>query len=344
MSGVALGDIIEFAPYDTPKCVDKPGVCSMPRKMTVHVLENVYGFRPALNFDENTRVEFSIHPKKRGLHKENTIIWETEEVESITTTANIIWPNIFSQMIGDKVFGLLIAAAIGLPVPKGTIIARSIAPFTFGHATEKWDTWMRTCPKTRTPGKYPTILGWEDPFEFMNAHNHKAPSSENYKNIAALLVQEAVYPEYSGSLISGEKGHPIIEGVHGRGDGFMIGQAKPEKLPSEVIEAVAKQHKKAYDILGPIEMEWVYDGLTVWIVQLHRQKDEIKLEGNIIYPGLPTSFQIFHTERGLKSLRELISEIKGKSKGILLMGDVGITSHFGDLLRNAKIPSKIERP
>ena len=90
-------------------------------------------------------------------------------------------------------------------------------------------------------------------------------------------------------------------------------------------------------------MEWVYDGLIVWIVQLHRQKDEITSEGNIIYPGSPASFHIFHTERGLESLRELISEVKGTSKGILLMGDVGITSHFGDLLRNAKIPSKIER-
>jgi hypothetical protein len=202
---------------------------------------------------------------------------------------------------------------------------------------------MRTCPKTRTPGKYPTISGWEDPFEFMNLNNHEAASSINYKNVSALLVQDSVYPAYSGSLISGGKGHPLIEGVHGRGDGFMIGQAKPEKLPPEVIDAVTKQHKKAYDILGPIEMEWVYDGLTVWIVQLHRQKDEVALEGNIIYPGTPASFHPFHTEQGLESLRELIAEVKGSSKGILLIGDVGITSHFGDLLRNAKIPSKIER-
>jgi len=343
VSGVALGDIIEFAPYDTPKCVDKSGICSMPRKMAIHVLENVYGFRPTLNFDERIRVEFSIHPKKRGFHKEHTIIWETEEIGTITTTAHNIWPNIFSQMIGDKVFGLLIAEAIGLPVPQGTVISRSVAPFTFGHATEKWDTWMRTCPKTRTPGKYPTISGWQDPFEFMDLNNHEAPSSKNFKNVSALLVQDSVYPEYSGSLISGKKGNPLIEGVHGRGDGFMIGQAKPEKLPPEVIYAVKKQHKKAYDILGPIEMEWVYDGLTVWIVQLHRQKDEVILKGNIIYPGKLTSFHTFHTAQGLESLRKLIAKVQGSSKGILLMGDVGITSHFGDLLRNAKIPSRIER-
>jgi len=339
VSGVALGDIVEFAPYDTPRCVDKPGVCSVPRKMAIHILEDVYGFRPALNFDENTRVEFSIHPKKLGFHKEHTIIWEAEAIDPITTGASIAWPNLFSQMIGDKVFGLLIAEAMGLPVPRGTVISRAVAPFMFGHATEKWDTWLRSCPKTRTPGKYPTIAGWEDPFKFMNPSNLKDHDS----SISALLVQDSVYPEYSGSLISGKNGRPLIEGVHGRGDGFMIGRAKPIKLPPEVIDAVKTQHKKAYDILGPIEMEWVYDGLTVWIVQLHKQKDVIIVKGNIIYPGSPKSFHTFDTAQGLESLRELISKIQGTSKGILLKGDVGITSHFGDILRNAKIPSRIER-
>jgi len=29
---------------------------------------------------------------------------------------------------------------------------------------------------------------------------------------------------------------------------------------------------------------------------------------------------------------------------VVLVGNVGITSHFGDLLRGARIPSRIERP
>jgi len=342
VSGVFFANIIEFAPFDTPKCVDKAGVCSLPRTMAMHVLESVYGFRPALNYNASTRIEFSIHPKKRGLHKDHTIIWEKEEVGTIPTTASIIWPNGFSQMIGDKVFGLLITDAVGLPVPQGTVIPRSIAPFSLGRATEKWNTWIRTCPRTRAPGKYPTISGWEDPFEFMKANNHDS-DSDDYKNIASLLIQDGVYAEYSGSLISRVGKDPLIEGVRGRGDDFMVGNAKPEKLPKEVIDAVKKQHEKAYSTLGPIEMEWVYDGLVLWILQLHLLKEEITIEKDIIYPGKSESFQIFHTNHGLESLRALISEIKGTSHGIILRGDVGITSHFGDLLRSAKIPSRIER-
>lgn len=343
VSGVALGNIMEFAPYETPKCVDDPDVCSLPRTMALQILENVYGFRPALNFDQRTRVEFSIHPRKRGLHKEHTIIWEVEEIDRVDTNAYTIWPNKFSQMIGDKVFGLLVADAIGLLVPKATVICRSIAPFSFGHATEKWDTWIRTCPKVRSPGKFPTIYGWDDPFVFMSSNDGQVSAHGNPKDLASLLAQEAVYPEYSGSLISGKDGKPLIEGTRGRGDYFMVGRAKPEKLPIEVIGAVEKQHKKAYNYLGPVEMEWVYDGLTVWTVQLHKQKGQIPLDKNIIYPGHANTFIKFRTSLGLDALRMLVSKIKGTTRGIILFGDVGITSHFGDLLRNAKIPSKIER-
>jgi len=342
VSGVSFANIIEFAPFDTPKCVDKAGVCSLPRSMAMNMLESVYGFRPALHYDASTRIEFSIHPKKRGLHKDHTIIWEKEEVGTIPTAASIIWPNRFSQMIGDKVFGLLVADALGLPVPQGTVIPRSIAPFSLGLSTEKWNTWIRTCPRIRAPGKYPTISGWTDPFEFMKVNNHDS-ASDDYKNIASLLIQDGVYAEYSGSLISSMGKHPLIEGVKGRGDGFMVGNAKPEKLPKEVVDAVKKQHGKVYGALGPIEMEWVYDGLSVWIVQLHRLKEKIAVTKNIIYPGTPESFQTFDTNEGLESLRTLISEIEGTSHGITLRGDVGITSHFGDLLRSAKIPSRIER-
>ncbi|OPY07724.1 MAG: hypothetical protein A4E66_01993 [Syntrophus sp. PtaB.Bin001] len=342
VSGVSFANIVEFAPFDTPKCVDKPEVCSLPRAMALPILERVYGFLPALNYDASIRIEFSIHPQKRGLHKDHTIIWEKEKVGTIPTSASIIWPNRFSQMIGDKVFGLLIADAIGLPVPHGIVISRSIAPFSLGRETEKWNTWMRTCPKTRVPGKYPTIAGWKDPFEFMAAKNHKS-HSDDYINIASLLIQDGVYAEYSGSLISRMEKLPLIEGVHGRGDNFMVGNAKPEELPKEVMDAVIKQHEIAYSSLGPVEMEWVYDGLAVWIVQLHRLKEEIAMGKETVYPGTPESFQIFDTNHGLESLRALISEIKGTSYGIILRGDVGITSHFGDLLRSAKIPSRIER-
>lgn len=46
VSGVVLGDIIEFCPDDTPKCVDKEGVCSLPRELGMKILKTVYGFSP----------------------------------------------------------------------------------------------------------------------------------------------------------------------------------------------------------------------------------------------------------------------------------------------------------
>ena len=338
VSGVLLGNVMEVAPYDTPQCVDLPGVCSLPKNIALTILENVYGFRPNLNFDPETRVEFSIHPRKRGLHREHTIIWEKEKIEHIANETDITWPNRFSQMIGDKVFGLLIADAIGLPVPQATVISRAIAPFKFGRITEKWDMWIRTCPKIRVPGKFPTICGWGDPFEFMNFANTEISN----KDIASLLAQDGVYPEYSGSLISGNNGEPLIEGIKGRGDKFMIGQAKPEKLPDEVIDAVSKQYKNAYRNLGPIEMEWVYDGLVVWVLQLHKSNKNIGGKGNVIYPGTPKSFYEFDVEKGLEELRALIGKLEGSDRGIILKGNVGVTSHFGDLLRSARIPSRVE--
>ncbi len=83
----------------------------------------------------------------------------------------------------------------------------------------------------------------------------------------------------------------------------------------------------------------VADSSQVWIVQLHC--GATKSSGSIIYPGNPPKYHEFNVEQGLEALRELISNVNNQSEGILLVGDVGITSHFGDVLRRAEIPSKI---
>jgi hypothetical protein len=61
------------------------------------------------------RVEFSIHPLKRGVRRDHTIIWEMEKAEPIHLAGDVDWPNRFSQLIGDKAFGLLVANGLGLP-------------------------------------------------------------------------------------------------------------------------------------------------------------------------------------------------------------------------------------
>src|SRR5713226_9659069 len=63
VSGVALGSIVEFAPGDTPRCVEKAGTQSLRRDLALDLLERVYGFAPDLSrYGLTKRVEFSIHP------------------------------------------------------------------------------------------------------------------------------------------------------------------------------------------------------------------------------------------------------------------------------------------
>jgi len=50
----------------------------------------------------------------------------------------------------------------------------------------------------------------------------------------------------------------------------------------------------------------------------------------------------FDVTQGLEALREVVEQVASKGNGIKLIGDVGITSHFGDVLRKAKVPSVIE--
>jgi hypothetical protein len=81
VSGVALGDVIEFAPGDTPRAVEKPGTAALPRKAALELLSTVYGFTPDVaRYGPKARVEFSIHPLRRGFRQDHTVIWELETV------------------------------------------------------------------------------------------------------------------------------------------------------------------------------------------------------------------------------------------------------------------------
>jgi hypothetical protein len=66
---------------------------------------------------------------------------------------------------------------------------------------------------------------------------------------------------------------------------------------------------------------------------------ETEGDPNIIVPGVASEFIDFKVKDGLESLRELISHLSRTGKGIRLVGNVGVTSHFGDVLRKSGIPS-----
>ncbi len=339
VSGVVYGGIMEFAPDDTPRCVEKPGIFSAPFNFGIRLLEKVYGFRPSIKYPQNFRVEFSIHPIRRGFHKDHTIIWEIEQLSSIRLETEVIWPNNFSTLIGDKAFGLLVADLLGFPIPLTTVISRRISPFKLGRPTGTQEFWIRSCPKEPVPGHYSTHHGWRDPFKLLEKEDPKG------KEISSILSQEGVNPVYSGAAKTNLNGDPYIEGVKGTGDDYMLGLASPEELPNKVKIAVKHVLEKLHNYIKQVEIEWVYDGKKAWVIQLKKRKknklDDATLSAYAIFPGNADFYYRFDVSKGLSELRKLISKVKGTGKGIIIQGDIGIMSHFGDLLRIGEIPSKI---
>lgn len=336
VSGVAYGDVIEFAPGDTPRCVEKPGTAGMSRRLAMALFQIVYGIRVALPQRQDLRVEFSLHPLRRGYRHDHTIIWETEAPGPAPEASSVAWPNRFSRWIGDKAFGLLIAHLIGLRVPRTQVIGRRVAPFTFGMDTGLAEPWLRTSPTQQVPGKFTTRRGWLDPFRLMQEEDPEG------QMIASVLAQQGIDARFSGALVAQVDRDPLLEGVAGHGDDFMVGRRGPEALPDQVRRAVLEVYGRATEQLGPVRFEWVHDGDTVWVVQLH--KGATASVGRIIFPGESAHDHSFDVGQGIDALRQLIERVKGTGDGIVLVGHVGVTSHFGDLLRHARIPSRLENP
>jgi len=62
----------------------------------------------------------------------------------------------------------------------------------------------------------------------------------------------------------------------------------------------------------------------------------------MISPGEPEAGWIdFHPDAGLDELNELIQHAAATGQGIRVIGQVGLTSHVGDLLRKSHIPAQL---
>jgi hypothetical protein len=335
VSGVLYGGVIEFAPDDTPRCVERPGTASLPRELGAKLLRLVYGFDPALDEPPDVRVEFSIHPLRRGARDEHTLIWEEEHTPPTTLEPLFVWPNRFSRLLGDKTFGLLLAETLGMRVPRTVVTNRRIAPFSFGTETGTAETWLRTAPTEPEPGRFTTVRGWQDPFSLMSLEDPTGAT------IPSVLAQEGVRAEFSGAAATRGRGSSVlVEGVRGSGDRFMLGEAPPEPLPASVTAGIRSQLRRAIAILGDVRIEWVHDGTESWIVQLHR--GEIPSIGNVLYPGDAETWHEFDVSNGLEELRILANTAAKTGAGIVVVGQIGVTSHFGDVVRRARVPSRIE--
>jgi hypothetical protein len=332
VSGVLMGNILEFAPDDTPRCVEKPGTASLPRGLGRELLATVYGLAIDLPVPFASRLEFSLHPRPRGWRVNNIITWEFAPQEGIDAQPQIIWPNKFSRLIGDKTFGLLIAHHLGLPVPLTTVLNRRVAPFNFGRSTGWGEYWIRTAPPEQIPGLFATHRGWADPFALLQTQDPEGT------DIASVLAQAGVYPAYSGALIVGTDEQPIIEGRAGTGESLMRGETVPESLPIGILEDVRDLYARAEAALGPVRFEWVHNGELAWIVQLHRGATEST--DLRITQGEAQSWVQFDVAKGLETLREFLIQLPPNT-GIILKGRVGLTSHVADVIRKAKVPAKI---
>lgn len=333
VSGVIQGGVAEFAPDDTPRCVEKEGTASMPSDLAKSIIRMVFGFEPETVAADRGRLEFSIHPKPRGWRRSHTLMWEYEGTESAPAQPAMKWPNRFSQHIGDKTFGLLVAHAIGLPVPRTTCFSRRVAPFTFGQDTASREVWTRTCPREQEPGRYTTVKGWADPFKLLAIEDPQGTQ------IPAILCQAAVPATHSGAAITDATGKLVIEGTAGEGDHFMLGRKMPERIPTSVMADVGALYDLAKASLGPVRFEWVHDGSRAWIVQLH--KGATDSAASTIVPGDARRWEVFQVSRGLEALRGFLDELPG-DVGVSIEGEIGLTSHFADLLRKARRPARIE--
>lgn len=332
VSGVVQGGVMEFSPDDTPRCVEKGGLTSLPIAWGLSILETVYGFPPDLGATEGVRLEFSVHPKPRGWRKTHTLLWEHEEVGAAIHRPTLAWPNNFSRLIGDKAFGLLVADKVGLPTPRTTVIGRRVAPFSFGRPTASKEVWTRTCPREPEPGLYTTVKGWIDPFSLLAREDVSGGA------ISSVLCQAAVPARYSGAAIVASDGVLVVEGRRGEGDVFMLGVGAPEQLPASVIADVRTAHRRLDASLGAVRFEWVHDGETVWIVQLHL--GATGSSSKILVPGEADGWVRFDVAEGLASLRAKL-RILPAGTGLELVGNVGLTSHIADVIRKAGRPARI---
>jgi hypothetical protein len=333
VSGVALNDLIEFVPGDTPRGVEGSGVASLPLALAIDLLATVYGFEPGLPDTVRHRVEFSLHPLRVGYRHEHTVIWEMEPATDFKAAPTFVWPNNFSRFIGDKAFGLLLADRLGLPVPATTVVARSVPPFRFGRSTGTGEFWSRPCPSEPQPGLFPTTRGWTDPSELFRIE--QSPG----RTIMSILAQEGVAAAFSGATLpGGVNGDDLVEGVPGFGDDFMQGKQVVRELPADVVEDVRAISSEARRLLGPVRLEFAHDTEQAWVLQMHLSADHF--QGATIVPGAPANdWLAFDPRLGLDHLRELIEQATEENSGIRVTGAVGLTSHVGDLLRKAAVPA-----
>jgi hypothetical protein len=86
--------------------------------------------------------------------------------------------------------------------------------------------------------------------------------------------------------------------------------------------------------LGPVEIEWVFDGVTAWIVQISVQKrppQDVTFDKDIEW------VDFLHTKGRIEDFRHRVIALQesnkhqGSKKGIRVLGNVSPLTHWGEI-------------
>src|SRR5437879_7344125 len=101
--------------------------------------------------------------------------------------------------------------------------------------------------------------------------------------LSSILVQDEVLARFSGALLTDLDQQPIIEGVRGFGDEFMLGRVGPSQLDQHLMDSLTELHTTLVRSVGSVRAEWAFDGKSVWMIQL--QQEEPVSTGRTIVSG-----------------------------------------------------------
>lgn len=331
-SAVYQSGVVEIVPGATPRGVETGDPAALPLDLAIEVTQVIFGIDISfLRAELDSRVEFSIHPRPCGVRNEHVIVWEKRRVADGVEDVTPRWPNALSRHVGDKAYGLVMAylSDAAPNIPRTTVIARKVAPFTFGRPTGSPVRWSRSVPAVKSPGELPTYDHWVDPY---------AVAAEHGEAIESILSQDGVRAAYAGALMIGEE--IIVEGVRGFGEDYMLGQDGPQELPKAVVTLAQEIGRALRAEFGTLTAEWVYDESgKLWIVQINQLS---AVESATWTRDDAIWWHDYYPSEGVEALRSLVTALPAAT-GVVVHGKVGVTSHVGDILRRAHVPHLFDR-